>query len=532
MGGVSNAIASVGTSLTGIAGSVPLVGGLMGATVGALTGQPGAGATPSSLLQAAGLVPQAELANANNPNASVNSLNQQAAQNGALSEAFLQNASGDTGNYNQAINQTQGQIGATQGQIGAAQGQIAQGNQAYNSAQAALQNQGGSALNLLQQAALGNSPSAAQAQLQSGLDQTIATQRALANSGNVSGMVSNQKEALDNAANLTQQSSNQAAQLRANQQVAAQGLYGTQATNYAAQAGQNAGVATNLANAQTGVAGAANTLAGTQANVAGLQQNALGQQLTAGQNYAALQNSDTTAAGNIGLGLAQSQQSAYNANQAALGAAIGGVASGAGAAGAALAGAAPAAASFLGSGSGGGSAFNGGTLPSEMTPADVGGLTTEAGPAAVLAYKGGIVPSGITNHQNGNFVHRHATNYDVGGRVPGQPKKPGNHIENDTVPAVVSPGELIIPNSHSHSYESSVEYLKDTFKNKKSMRDHTARTFLDSTKSSREPKVIENGKEIKDPKEKQDKINTIEALTSKLEGMQELLDHLSKKRKA
>jgi len=81
----------------------------------------------------------------------------------------------------------------------------------------------GTSLDLLQQAAQGNAPSAAQAQLQAGKDQAIATQQAMANSGNASQMIGGQKEAMMNAANLTQQAANQSAQLRAGEMAAARG---------------------------------------------------------------------------------------------------------------------------------------------------------------------------------------------------------------------------------------------------------------------------------------------------------------------
>jgi hypothetical protein len=552
MGAVSDAANKIGGAIVNVASSVPVVGGFLGQGAASVLGQPSP--SSSSGLDAGALVPGVNLANANPTNAQIADLNGLAQTYGTQSQQYQQAAQQYQNAYNQAINSTQNQIGNTQGAIQNAQGQIGQGNQAYNEAQAVNQQVGGSALNLLQNAALGNSPSAAQAQLQSGLDQSIATQRALANSGNVSGMVANQKEALDNAAQLTQSASNQAAQLRANQQVAAQGLYGTQATNVAAQAGANANTANALANTGVGLAGQANTLAGTQANVAGLQQNAVGQQLTAGQNYANLENTATQNAGTLAANLNATQQQAYNAHQLAEGQAIGGIASGAGSAASAglLGGAAGGA---LGGSSGIGGAAGLPMTTSELTPlsqAGSGGL----GDVIAAAYKGGIVPSGISSHEDGNFVHRHAAyakggfvadkrspgirddshnpsmpHYVSGGKIPGKPEVDGDSLKNDKVHVLVSPGEIVIPRSHSHSIESAVEFLQELMnKKKEDPKKADIQMFLDAANDSK-PKVIENGKEINDSKEKDDKVKAVKGIVKEVSDIEELMNHLSKKKK-
>lgn len=137
----------------------------------------------------------------------------------------------------------------------------------------------GTSLDLLQQAAQGNAPSAAQAQLQAGKDQAIATQQAMANSGNASQMIGGQKEAMMNAANLTQQAANQSAQLRAGEMAAARGQYANQAGAQAAQAAQNAGLKLDAYGRQLNAAGNYNQmgLAGyggaTSADLGGLNIN-------------------------------------------------------------------------------------------------------------------------------------------------------------------------------------------------------------------------------------------------------------------
>lgn len=42
-------------------------------------------------------------------------------------------------------------------------------------------------------------------------------------------------------------------------------------------------------------------------------------------------------------------------------------------------------------------------------------------------------------------------NYKGGGHVPGQPQYPGNDPRNDTIPAMLSPGEVVLPNSITQS---------------------------------------------------------------------------------
>jgi hypothetical protein len=104
------------------------------------------------------------------------------------------------------------------------------------------QNYNTSALDVLQGAASGNAPSQAQGILQKGLDQSIASQFALGQSGNLSQQVANQKQAQSNIAQLQQQTANDASMLRAQEMAAAR-------QDFAAQAGQNVGQQQNYMNA-------------------------------------------------------------------------------------------------------------------------------------------------------------------------------------------------------------------------------------------------------------------------------------------
>jgi len=119
---------------------------------------------------------------------------------------------------------------------------------------------------LLQGAAQGNAPSAAQMQLQAGNDAAINQQMAMANSGNLSQMISGQRNAMQNEANLGQQNANNAAQLRAQEMATARGQY----SQGAGQAlGTNLGATTNLLGLQNQAVQSNST---AQQNVASLEQ--------------------------------------------------------------------------------------------------------------------------------------------------------------------------------------------------------------------------------------------------------------------
>ena len=56
-------------------------------------------------------------------------------------------------------------------------------------------------------------------------------------------------------------------------------------------------------------------------------------------------------------------------------------------------------------------------------------------------------PTGIPTGSSGGEVFKNipATNFKAGGPVPGVAERPGNSPENDTVPALLSPGEVVLP---------------------------------------------------------------------------------------
>lgn len=214
----------------------------MGSAVQAVTGAVGGviGGGLSGLTQ--GVTPQIKTADQGILNQQIQ--NQQA------------NANQEQANSQQLLGQANNQLGLTNNALNTAQGDIANANAV---------NMGGNvanALSLLQGQANGTAPSAAQGQLQQGTDQAIATQASLANSGNLSQMISGQKTAMDNAANLQQQSANQASQLRATQQQTGQQNYAAAAGQQASQAGTNASLANQNAQINAGIYG--NQLGGAQ----------------------------------------------------------------------------------------------------------------------------------------------------------------------------------------------------------------------------------------------------------------------------
>jgi hypothetical protein len=54
-----------------------------------------------------------------------------------------------------------------------------------------------------------------------------------------------------------------------------------------------------------------------------------------------------------------------------------------------------------------------------------------------------------------------------GGKIPGQAKVEGDSLANDTVPTMLSPGEIVIPRTHSHSPESAKAFVEALLKKKK-----------------------------------------------------------------
>lgn len=197
----------------------------------------------------------------------------------------------------QNVGTSQNLMGQAGGQLGNTQAVLNRAGNLVTEAQTANQLQGEDALNILRGAATGTAPSAAQAQLQAGTDQAIASQAALANSGNLSQMIGGQRQAIQGAGQAVQQQANQAAQLRAQEMATARGQYGTQANNFVSQEQQ---------------------LAATQGGLANTNAGLYGTQLGGAQNFANLGATTASNAGNLaagGVGLSQGVQTQNAQNQ-------------------------------------------------------------------------------------------------------------------------------------------------------------------------------------------------------------------------
>lgn len=98
-----------------------------------------------------------------------------------------------------------------------------------------------------------------------------------------------------------------------------------------------------------------------------------------------------------------------------------------------------------------------------------GGIMNSVGGAAAMLYDGGRVKG----YDDGGFIDKvPGMLHDAaqlaplaleflahGGKVPGKPLVPGNSPVNDTVPAMVSPGEIVVPNSASHDPAKAKKFI-------------------------------------------------------------------------
>lgn len=186
---------------------------------------------------------------------------------------------------------------------------------------------------------------------------------------------------------------------------------------------------------------------------AGISQQAAGQgALMGAQQQLQAQNALANLYGNIGqqqIGGISALGGVLNPTQAI----NAGVASGTQAANQALSGSLLSAAGSAATGAAGGGASPKVTGFSHggMTGYSQGGMTgyaqggTVADPkqpkSSVGKFLSGIFEDPVPMNQGG------VVNMKAGGEVPGQAKVPGDHIANDTVPAVLSPDEIVIPRS-------------------------------------------------------------------------------------
>lgn len=247
-------------------------------------------------------------------------------------------------------------------------------------------------------AAGGGGPNPAQAMLNQSTGANTANQAALMagqrGTGGNAGLMS--RQAAMQGANNQQQMNGQAATMNAQQQLAAQQLLANIGGQQTAQQQQG------LQNYSGGAQG-----------LLGIQSNGLNQQ-----------NSNQMAIGQMNQ--TNARQNAQT-NQALGGGFLNGMGSMMG--------------SMGGGGAGGASAMGGPMAGGAM---DAGGASSMMGPAMMMAAEGGQVPTTI-NGMGARSQFGQACNMKSGGHVPGKAAVKGDSYANDTVPAMLSPGEVVIP---------------------------------------------------------------------------------------
>jgi hypothetical protein len=92
-----------------------------------------------------------------------------------------------------------------------------------------------------------------------------------------------------------------------------------------------------------------------------------------------------------------------------------------------------------------GSSVGGGSTSGTQAVNSGAGSTPTGQNAEASQY--GLAKGGVVCYADGGVVHDHAICMKLGGHVSGKAKVEGDSQENDTVPAMLSPGELVIPRS-------------------------------------------------------------------------------------
>lgn len=363
------------------------------------------------------------------------------------------------GDYQNAMAQSQGGIGQQQQFLNALQSQGGIGNQANVFAQQqALANQ-------LGQQAAGGGPNPALAQLQGTTGQNIANQSAMmagqrgvgANAGMMARQIANQ------GAGIQQQANNQAAVMRAQQQLAAQGALQQQHAQMGSLAGQQVGQ--------------------QQAATAGLNsmqqgyQNAIG-----GQNQS---QNQANVAMQSGMNNANAAIAGVNAkNQSDL---LGGIAKGGASALMMAAGIPP-----IPMGATGGMITNNGFVKNYAEGTPPGGVPAPAAGYDPMSFvsqysqaassqpmsqsssqiegagksignlfgglAGKAMPAGMGADSVNPETYQWAT-MSEGGHVPGKAIKHGDSLANDIVPAMLSPGEVVIPRSKVNDPDATAKFI-------------------------------------------------------------------------
>lgn len=276
--------------------------------------------------------------------------------------------------------------------------------------------------NQLQQQSMGQGPNPAMAQLAMTTGQNIGNQAALmagqrgasANPGLMARQIGMQ------GANTQQQANAQAALMAANQQLAAQ-------QQLAGQQANMAGLATQQVGQQQAGTQALNQLA--QAREQGYLSAANAENV----NNANMQSNINNANASIAAKNASAQEGLFKGAMNALGSA-------------AMMGAGGLGGGTTGASAGGFSGANLGvdtSMPSFQTP------------SFLMKSDGGQIP----NKPGSGYMAYFDKNMKSGGMVPGKAKVAGDSPKNDTVPALVSPGEVVLPRSVVGSPDKTAEFV-------------------------------------------------------------------------
>jgi hypothetical protein len=91
------------------------------------------------------------------------------------------------------------------------------------------------------------------------------------------------------------------------------------------------------------------------------------------------------------------------------------------------------------------------------------GKTVQPRPVAQgpLQQNGQFAKGGYACYADGGIAHDHAICMKLGGHVSGEAKVDGDSEQNDTVPAMLSPGELVIPRSVPKDGEHMEEFARN-----------------------------------------------------------------------
>ena len=133
----------------------------------------------------------------------------------------------------------------------------------------------------------------------------------------------------------------------------------------------------------------------------------------------------------------------------------------------------------------------------------LGGLYNAAGGLASMGLGSllgsGSSSGGSTGSSGGGYSLGTNTNlgqpmsFSKGGKIPGKAPVQGDHEANDTVPAMLSPGEIVVPRSHAGSADKAKEFI-DKLKGSSGKTDHFAKVLAANKKLKQKVSELEKRK--------------------------------------